>query len=262
MPQLVDQPETRNDRTSEARNDQTPDTLWGAALMRMRKLNCRHATLAVDLRNTADRIGPYAVALLYQAVDAHGLTEVRAATRLFRDAPEVRDLPAMMAALTAAADDELRRIGPFDPRLHLAHRSQQMPADAPFIGVGVSSLDSPYGRWADMARWDRLSAVTMPGRSMVFLYDGTCLILDRGGELGSWGRAMSTVRPEGSLVMFSDVYHLFTPDAENLPTWRAIRDYGMTVNNIHRAYAEQQAERVGQWRLRVPRPRGTGRHGR
>lgn len=230
MPQAVD--------TSTARIP-TSAAVRDAALMRMRKLNSRHGTLAWDLRNGPDALGPHAVTLLYLAPGPTGAQEVFAAWRLFRDADDVRDLPALLAELTTAATAKLNEDGPYDPRLHLAHRYDKMPHTAPFVGFGVSSLDTPTGGlWVDVRNTRHLSALDIIGRSRIVLSDGSQLMLDRGGKLGNMG----TIYADSVLDMTSPVSviqpyrSLVIPPADQT-IWQMMSGYGAAVSAVTRAFA-------------------------
>jgi hypothetical protein len=165
-----------------------------AVLLRMREMNSRHGMHAFDLRTGPNALGPHALAFLYRDTayepgrSPHDA--VRAATRLFRDSDDVRDLRELLRTLANIAHQYVQR-GGFDPRTVMAHRSDPMSAHAQYIGVGVSSLDTMAGEWADV-QMNASSALEVPGRSWVHLIDGTRLILDRGGPFGVVGVTYSS----------------------------------------------------------------------
>lgn len=223
--------------------DRDRTVVHDAALMRMRKLNARHGTLALDLRNKPDALGPHAVALLYLTTGPTGAREVVAAWRLFRDADDVRNLPNLLSELTRAASAKLVSDGPYDPPMHLAHRYDRMPADAPFIGIGVSSLDTPTGgRWVDVRDTRHLSALDIVGRSRIVLKDGARLMLDRGGELGNMGHTYTDRGADNPTHVINPYRTLEIPPAEQ-PIWSLMSQFGGTVANVYRQLAADRAAR-------------------
>jgi hypothetical protein len=185
--------------------------LRNSAMMRLREMSSRHGMHAYDQRNGADALGPHAVAFLYHDLEhrsgARPRDSVRAATRLFRDTPDVQDLPALLLRLAKIAGGYADK-GPFDPRRLLAHRSDDMSGEARFIGVAVSTLDTLAGQWVDV-RAHVLSALEVAGRSYIHLVDGTRLILDRGGQFGLTGNTYSSRSLEADRQMaFASYEHL------------------------------------------------------
>ncbi len=163
-------------------------------LLRMREMNSRHGMHAFELRNGPNALGPHALAFLYRDT-AHEPGRpphdvVRAATRLFRDSPDVRDLPDLLHTLAGIARQYVLR-GGFDARTVMAHRSDPTSAQARYVGVGVSSLDTVAGPWSQV-RSQAGNALDVPGRSWIHLVDGTRLILDRGGPFGVVGVTYSS----------------------------------------------------------------------
>jgi len=169
-------------------------SIRNAALLRMREMNARHGMHAFDLRFGSNALGPHAVAFLYRDAGheagraPHDV--VKAATRLFRDSEEVRDLPTLLTTLAHIAAQYSQR-GGFDPRTVMAHRTDSMSAQAQYIGVGVSSLDTLAGEWSDLGQ-RVVSALEVAGRSYIHLLDGTRMILDRGGKFGVVGITYSS----------------------------------------------------------------------
>jgi hypothetical protein len=164
-----------------------------ASIERMRTASVRHGMHAVE---TGNRIGPHAVLFLYHD-RGHGA--VHASYRMFGDRPEFLRIPDVLRTLTEVVAGHPSRGGRFDPRLVLAQGTDEaMPANARFVGVGVSTLDTAAGAWTDVR--DRVdSALDVPGRAYIALIDGTKVILERGGPFGANGTTWSSHQLELNL---------------------------------------------------------------
>jgi len=149
---------------------------------RLRVMNAKHAQQAWDRRH-GDPIGPHALAFFYAAPTTTGgrpSYQLATATRLFLAGPDVDDLPRLLYRLTGVAAG-LARTDAFDPRTQMADRYESMPRTARYIGLGVSSLDSEAGTWAQV-RQAADGITDVPGRCFAYLADGTFLQVDRGAN--------------------------------------------------------------------------------
>jgi hypothetical protein len=160
-------------------HDPAAADLRSQVVRRVRFMNFRHAEHAWE-RRYRDPIGPHALAFLY-AEPARGKPPryaLKTATRLFLAGPEVDDLPQLLADLTDVVARALH--GRLDCRF-LADRTEDMSAGANYVGIAVSSLDTPAGRWADV-RQRVAGSIDVPGRCYCLLSDSTMLLMDRGGQ--------------------------------------------------------------------------------
>jgi hypothetical protein len=205
-------------RAEARREEQAVVATRNGALLRMREMNTRHGMHAFDLRNGSDALGAHAVAFLFRDIDG----AVRAATRLFRDDTEVRDLPGLLWTLAKIAKQYVER-GGFDPRTAMAHRADQMSHQAQYVGVGVSSLDTLAGEWAEI-RPRVTSALQVAGSSYIQLVDSTRMILDRGGQYGIAGDTYSSHPLEaGNSFGYTSFRSLHSrPGGSNEDIWRAL----------------------------------------
>jgi hypothetical protein len=161
-------------------HDPAAADLRSQVVRRIRFMNFRHTEHAWE-RRYRDPIGPHALAFLF-AEQARGRPPrytLKTATRLFLDGPEVADLPRLLYDLAEVVRRH-RRGGPYDPRA-LADRIEEMSPQAAYIGVAVSSLDTPAGYWAHV-RQQVSGSIDVPGRCYALLSDGTMLLMDRGGQ--------------------------------------------------------------------------------
>ena len=129
-------------------------------------------------RRRRDPINPHALLYVY-AEPPYGeppTCELRLASRLFLDADE----PALPMLLFEFKDRILEHLKEgADPRgPELSNSVQQMSASALYVGLAVSSLDTPAGTWDKVQRTVR-SDMDIPGRCYAVLIDGSRLQLDR-----------------------------------------------------------------------------------
>ena len=159
---------------------------------RLRQMNARHAMHAFD-RMRSDPIGPHGLAFLYRDIETPGHPPryaVQAATRLFPAGDDVLHLPRLLREMAGIGRAYQARPN-FDPLRSMMNRYDEVSPQAQYIGVGVSSLDGPDGRWQDV-RLHATSALDIPGRSYALLIDGSRIVLDRGARYGGAGRIQSS----------------------------------------------------------------------
>ncbi len=208
---------------------------------RLRRMSVLHARHGWERRNR-DPVGPHGLAFFYSeplAGDPRRRGEQRAvlrtATRMFLDGPEVESLPRLLYDLIGIAED-YRREGGFDPRALMADRVEPMSRHAHYIGVGVSTLDTPAGDWAQI-RQSANGELAVAGRCLALLADGTMLLLDRGGE-----------RQFGALHIWST----HSLDVEPGQPWRTWR-WAHHLPELHDPSTRDVWHWLGQLHLRVRR---------
>ncbi|MDG4834100.1 hypothetical protein O7627_33085 [Solwaraspora sp. WMMD1047] len=149
------------------------------AIDRLRRMNVQHAMHAWQ-RRYSDPIAPYALAFLYAQPARPGWLAVRAATRLWLAGPEAADLPRLLFRLNEVVTHQ-RGGTPYDPRRDLADRvDPQMAADAWYVGLAVSSLDTHTGSW-EQARERVNGYADLPGLVRIVMTDTTTITVDRRG---------------------------------------------------------------------------------
>jgi hypothetical protein len=155
------------------------------ALERMLKMNSAHAMHAWERRGSPSPIGPHALAFLYYDVPGGAgrpqQLMVAAATRLFHDDEDQRDVHRLIFRLCKQADERYLPSGVFDPRTAFANRTDPMSSQATFLGLGLSTLDAATGTWEQVQQ--RAAGPTqVPGRCLIILSDGSRVLIDRGDE--------------------------------------------------------------------------------
>jgi hypothetical protein len=153
------------------------------ALQRVKAMNAMHAMHAWE-RRYADPLAPYGLAFLYAQPDARHRLALRVATKLWLAGPEVADLPLLLYRLNEAVAERAKD-PTFDPRWDLANRvderpGERMAADAWYVGLGLSSLDSYSGTWQQACATCE-SYTDVPGQIRVVLTDTTTIVCDRRG---------------------------------------------------------------------------------
>lgn len=159
-------------------------TLWELALPdlrnqvanRLHQMNWLHAQEAWA-RRRKDPIGAHVLAFFYAEPphDDPPRCELRTCTRLFLIDDE-QHLPRLLYEMAGVSADLLPAGG--DPRTEMANTCEPMSGQAAYLGLGVSSLDTPAGAWPDAQR-AAFNDMEIPGRCWALLYDGSRMIVDR-----------------------------------------------------------------------------------
>ncbi|TWJ20654.1 hypothetical protein JD76_00753 [Micromonospora endolithica] len=165
---------------------------------RLRGVNAKHCQEAFDRLGRRNALGPHGVVLFYTVGDRqvpHGC-RLLIATRLFLAGPESDDLPKVLHDLSrtaagniARAESRGQRWDPRGPEGSLINGGDpDMPRDAGYLGVGISTLDSEDGPWHAVADAVRRQPADMPrprsvfdlaGEGIALLCDGTALRMVR-----------------------------------------------------------------------------------
>jgi hypothetical protein len=201
-------------------------------------MSAHHGEHAWTLRYK-DPICPYAVAFLYaeQGASVPPRYLLRVATRIVRDGPEVADAPQLLYQLCEVARS-FREQGRLDPRTQMADQCEPMAPTAVYIGVAVSTLDTPSGVWAHV-RKTATGPLTIPGRALALLSDATMLVVDRRTDiLGAPTHIASThsldIVPGHAVRMWQ-----WTPALANL-TDPATREVWHWMTQLHALIAQSQ----------------------
>ena len=162
------------------------DPLWvevrNQALERMQKMNANHAMHAWERRRAVNAIGAHGLAFLYWDIPGGGGRPhhlvVAAGTRLVHDEDGVREPDRLIYRLVKLAHERYLPFGEFDPRNTMVNSMDPMSDQARFIGVGLSSLDTPSITWEQTQRQAN-GPHEIPGCCYLLLQDGTRIVLDR-----------------------------------------------------------------------------------
>ena len=140
------------------------------------RMNWNHANQAWQ-RRRRDPLSPHALVFFY-AEPPTGQPpryELRTAARLFLAADGKR-LAMLLYEMAGVIRDHLA--AGRDPRTHVFSWHDPMSAHARYVGLGVSSLDTPDGSWDEMQRTAG-SDMDVPGRCYARLVDGSTMLIDR-----------------------------------------------------------------------------------
>jgi hypothetical protein len=221
----------------------------GSVINRLQYMNSLHALHAWERRRSGP-IGPHALAFVYAAADLRSLGprpyyEARVGKRLFKAGEDVEDLVGLLYQMVDIADGYLDNGGIFDPLAQMTQRDDEVPADAIYIGLGVSSLDTPAGRWKEMQTHTR-SGMAIPGRCMMLLVDRTSILADRPAQMHD----PLQVRSNRPLGMDASVkYHVWRPlviEDQDLPTWQWLEQLHQRVVEGQRRMHPARTSRPGR----------------
>jgi len=148
---------------------------------RLSQMNAQHALNAWEHRRKTP-IGPHALAFFYLEVIEPGNPPRYAtpiAARLFLDGEDVSFLPELLYKMVGIGRRRLAQGDDFDPLVTMARKQDEMSTRTQYIGVGVSSLETPTRSWAEIQD-SAFGPLDIPGRGLAVLTDGTRLVLERG----------------------------------------------------------------------------------
>lgn len=163
---------------------------------RLKRMSGLHARHAVGWDCDQD-IGPHALVFFYAETleyDGQVRYELRTAARWFLGGEDVDDLPIMLGQLAEIAGDILR-IGDLDPRVQMVDpaRVDRMTGEARYVGVGVTSLDTPQTLFRDIRDEVDRNPFAVPRRAFAHLVDGTLLMMNRTGDTRAARSSVSQV---------------------------------------------------------------------
>jgi hypothetical protein len=148
---------------------------------RLAQMNAQHALNAWEHRRKTP-IGPHALAFFYLEQIEPGNPPryaTPAAARLFLDGDDVAFLPELLYKMVGIGRRRLARGDDFDPLTSMARKQDEMSSRAQYVGVGVSSLETPAISWIEIQQ-NAFGPLDIPGRGLAVLTDGTRLVLERG----------------------------------------------------------------------------------
>jgi len=243
-------------------HDPVAADIRNSVIGRLQKMNAMQGQYAWDRRTSAKPLGPHALAFLYRdpvsprgelasrgELATHGARPAYAvalATRLFSDGDDVRDLGWLLHRLAGLARDRNQASGDFDPRDQMADRTDEMSAAAEYIGLAVSTLDTPAGTW-DQVRASAAGPLDVAGRCLALLTDGTHIVLDRGGH-----RSFGAVRIRSSHDLNMVPGNPIRPWSwqRDLPTQDGLAPIWSRMAELHRAIRDGQLRREPARRTR------------
>ena len=143
------------------------------ALIRM---NWKHASEAWQ-RRRRDPLSAHALVFFYAEppTGQPPRCELRTAARLFLAADGKR-LAMLLYEMVGVARDHLA--AGRDPRTHIFSTHEPMSMRARYVGLGVSSLDTPAGTWDEVQR-SASTDMDVPGRCYARLIDTSTMLVDR-----------------------------------------------------------------------------------
>ncbi|MEV0732301.1 hypothetical protein [Polymorphospora sp. NPDC050346] len=189
---------------------------------RWRKMAALHAMHALDRRHR-DPISPNALAFAYREPTGR----IRIASRLLLAGPEADDLAPLLHRLTTIVT---RHGAGYDPRVAMSNRAERMDAKSAWLGLAVSTLDTPARAWA--ATDEVRTSLEVPVRGLVRLADGTRILVDLADS-------RLTIAATHNLAVAGQIYRPWhwrpnlTHDPDTRPVWEAVDRLHDTIRRNH-----------------------------
>jgi hypothetical protein len=169
-----------------------PALLRGRVVDRLISVNASHAGHAADNVRTKDDLCEHAIALFSADPTDQSIT-ISTATRLSLSDSDNANLADVLTSLTRVVEQKLAEAGeqgrPWDPRTPLTglvNRSEDLRRSMVYVGVGVSTLDTPEQPWRQMKNSvDRRDGLQLRGQGYLYLADGTTVHFVRAAQLGN-----------------------------------------------------------------------------
>jgi hypothetical protein len=210
-----------------------PAAVRGRTLERALQVNASHARNAADRLGGRDALGEHAL-ILFSADFTDSPFRLSTATRLEFEQSGGENLTDLLNSLADHAGAQLReatRTGRrWDPRTPLEGivlRSDPVTAGTEYVGLAVSTLDTPRRTWHRAKRHvTSADGLNLPGQGYIYLNDGTGMYFLRSPQMGDNAHPHKIVsnRPVHSVHRPRIDYDLL-PDAppETAPIWAALQ---------------------------------------
>jgi hypothetical protein len=166
--------------------------LRGRFADRLVSVNAAHAGHAADLIRTKDDVCEHALVLFSANPAVDRSHEMSIATRLSLSDTENADIVDWLTDLCRVVERKLvespatgRHWDPRTPFTGLVSRAEELTPAMVYMGVGVSTLDTPEQSWRLMKRGvERYSGLRMRGQGYLLLDDATTVHLIRAPQTG------------------------------------------------------------------------------
>ncbi|WP_067494384.1 hypothetical protein [Actinoplanes sp. TFC3] len=166
----------------------------GRALDRAIQVNASHARNAADRTGTRDALGEHAL-ILFSVDESARPFRLSTATRLDYEEHRGEDLPALLNELSNHAWNQIqtayrtgKRWDPRTPMDGLVLRSDSVTPETEYIGLAISTLDTPTAPWHETKRnVTSADGLNLAGQGYVFLKDGTAMYFLRAAQVGGTG---------------------------------------------------------------------------
>ncbi|AGL13789.1 hypothetical protein [Actinoplanes sp. N902-109] len=192
-----------------------PASVRGRALDRAMQVNASHARNAADRIGTRDALGEHAL-VLFSVDETARPFRLSVATRLDYEEHRGENLPALLQALGQHAWNQIqaayrtgKRWDPRTPMDGLVLRSDPVTPETEYIGLAISTLDTPTAPWHDLKRSvSSADGLNLSGQGYLYLRDGTAMYFLRAAQTGS-GAGQHTI------VTNRAVHSIYRPRMDN-----------------------------------------------
>lgn len=204
----------------------------GQITERMIRMNTSHALAAADRLGTKTAIGPHSLALFSVEVAPGRYPRLSTATRLVLDGEDAENLPDLLADLTARAHEKIneartqnRRWDPRTPLTGLVLRSEEISEETAYLGLGVSTLDTPELPWSRIKLGiSSADGLHLRGQGFIYLRDGTVVHIVRRAQMSSGHHEItSNRRIDSQYPSRRDDYLMEKAEQQGERTWDLMR---------------------------------------
>ncbi|HEU4346339.1 MAG TPA: hypothetical protein VFR35_01000 [Actinoplanes sp.] len=165
----------------------------GQIAERMIRMNTSHALAAADRLGSKTAIGPHSLALFSVEFSPGRYVRLSTATRLVLDGEDADSLPELLGDLTSRAYEKIaeareqnRRWDPRTPLTGLVLRSEEVTENTTYVGLGVSTLDTPEVPWSrTKLRITGADGLHLRGQGYIYLGDGTAIHIVRRAQMAA-----------------------------------------------------------------------------
>ena len=227
----VPPPEQQHQRRPES--EAISSTVRGQIVDRMIRINTSHALQAADRLGTKLAVGPHCLALFSVDNVPGRYQRLSTATRLILDGEDAENLPDLLRDLTSRAREKIaeahgqgRRWEPRTPLTGLVLRSEEFSEQTPYIGLGVSTLDTPDIPWSRAKqRVTSADGLHLRGQGLIYLDDGTAIHLVRRAQMSSGQHEITASRRVDSQYPARRDEHLISRSAhQGDESWELMRN--------------------------------------
>lgn len=205
----------------------------GQIAERLIRMNTSHALAAADRLGTKTAIGPHSLALFSVDAAPGRYARLSTATRLVLDGEDAENLPDLLADLAARAQEKIaegralgQRWDPRTPLTGLVLRSEEITENMTYLGVGISTLDTPEAPWSRLKLGiSSADGLHLRGQGFIYLVDGTAVHIVRRAQMSAGHHEItSTRRIDSQYASRRDDYMLEKAEQQGDRIWELMRN--------------------------------------
>ena len=204
----------------------------GQIAERMIRMNTSHALAAADRLGTKTAIGPHSLALFSVDAAPGRYARLSTATRLVLDGEDAENMPELLSDLAARAQEKIaearalnQRWDPRTPLTGLVLRSEELTENMVYVGVGISTLDTPEIPWSRVKSGiSSADGLHLRGQGFIYLTDGSAVHIVRRAQMSAGHHEIvSTRRIDSQYPSRRDDYLLEKAEQQGDRIWELMR---------------------------------------